>query len=323
MTQLLKHYEATLDVLAVDRPAATARTRAWLDHALAGLRDAPEGEPLWRSSGLTGDGYPVEFTFTTADDDIRCTVEPWPHAPAAQRVAQAVALATEPGSDHHGALTAELAGFQPPGSTLSFGAWVGGRFGADPANDRSKIYVEIAPEVQLSDAPAFGDLCVEPRIEAVEPATGRRERYYRGRGLQPHHLAQLLDRVGMRERFGDLRDSIESAYGRPLDGALPGGSAGWSLAEAPGRPPVMTVFMFARGLWGRDSRIIAQVQQFCSRFGLELTGHAAAVRSLPPSRGACTWHGMVGLMVAPGQPVHLALGLRPAKASQGRLGSTA
>src|SRR5262249_41263513 len=158
--------------------------------------------------------------------------------------------------------------------------WVGARFGADPSRDRLKLYVEIAPGVKLTDGPGFGDLAVEARIDAVEPASGRRERYYRGRGVKPHHLARLLDGVGLRDRFGELRECLEHAYGRPIDRSLPGGSAGWSIARAPGQPPALTVFLFARALWGGDLRIVARANEFCDWSGRPLVGHARAVAGL-------------------------------------------
>ena len=72
-----------LDALAFDRPAAAARAARWLDDALADIWASRCPEYAWQAGVLTGDGYPVEFTFTTADDDIRCTVEPWPDVAAA------------------------------------------------------------------------------------------------------------------------------------------------------------------------------------------------------------------------------------------------
>jgi peptide/nickel transport system ATP-binding protein len=94
------------------------------------------------------------------------------------------------------------------------------------------VYVEIAPGAEPTGGPGFGDLACEARIEAVEPASGRRERYYRGRDVKPHHLARLLDGAGLGDRLGELRECVEHAYGRPIDGALPGGAAGWSIARA-------------------------------------------------------------------------------------------
>jgi hypothetical protein len=299
-----------LDALAFDRPAAAARAARWLDDALADIWASRCPEYAWQAGVLTGDGYPVEFTFTTADDDIRCTVEPWPDVAAADRLARARTLAQATDAE----LDGELHTLQPRGARLTFGSWVGARFGADPSRDRLKLYVEIAPGVELADRPGFGDLAAEARIDAVEPASGRRERYYRGRDVKPHHLARLLDGVGLRDRFGELRECLQHAYGRPIDGSLPGGSAGWSIARAPGQAPALTVFLFARALWGGDARIAARASEFCDWSGRALVGHARAVAGLSPSVGACTWHGMVGFTVTPSQPIHLALGLRPSMA---------
>jgi hypothetical protein len=299
---------AVLDALAADRPAAAGRAAGWLDGALAGIRASNCPEYAWRAGVLTGDGYPVEFTFTAADDDIRCTVDPWPDVAADGRLARALTLARAADAELHG----ELRALQPRGARLTFGAWVGARFGADPTRDRFKVYVEIAPGAELTGGPGFDDMPCEARIEAVEPASGRRERYYRGRNVMSHHLARLLDGAGLGDRFDELRECVEHAYGRPVDGALPGGAAGWSIARAPGQAPVLTVFLFARALWGGDARIVTRVGEFCAWSGRALIGYVPAVADLPPSAGACTWHGMAGFTVTPGQPVHLTLGLRPA-----------
>src|SRR5262245_27962380 len=64
--------DRTLDGFPADMASRAATALRSLLHD----RIAADGERAWSSSRLTGDGFPVEMTFTTADDRLRYTVEP-------------------------------------------------------------------------------------------------------------------------------------------------------------------------------------------------------------------------------------------------------
>jgi hypothetical protein len=289
---------AALAALARHRPEAAARASAYADRWLASVRNSACPEHAWQASPLTGDGYPIEFAFSTADDDIRQTIAPWPDEPPHERLALAASM-TESRIDLEALRRLQT-------GPLRYGVWVSGRH--DGHRDRTKLYVEIASGA----VPAgFSDQPAQARIEAVEPATGRTERYFRAERLQLHHLGQLLAEVDAHDRYTELRDAIESAAGRSIDAGLPGGSAGWSVARGPRRPPTLTVFVFAGALWGGDGAIRSGLLAFAAARGLDLGAYAEVSARLADRTGRATSHGLVGFVVAPGAPIHFTVGLRP------------
>ena len=102
---------------------------------------------VWRFSGLSTDGSPLQFAFSTADSTLRYTTEvAGPEAAAPTRLARAVDLAVR------------LTGAKAPGkrlrawgtlqsaASLRWGAWLGVRH--DGVRARTKIYIEVPRDVR-------------------------------------------------------------------------------------------------------------------------------------------------------------------------------
>src|SRR5262245_59487706 len=64
-----------LRVFAEHSSALARRAEASLGVLLNGVRSSCWPEVAWQFSQLTGDGFPVEFAFSSADDVLRYTVE--------------------------------------------------------------------------------------------------------------------------------------------------------------------------------------------------------------------------------------------------------
>ena len=67
--------ERVLELAASGSPGATAAAAVALREALAGIRTSSWPEVAWPFSRITGDGYPVEFTFSSHDGALRYTTE--------------------------------------------------------------------------------------------------------------------------------------------------------------------------------------------------------------------------------------------------------
>jgi hypothetical protein len=293
------------------------------------LRDvykSPLPDFAWHASALTGDGFPLEVAFASNDRVIRYTAAASaPELAAEVRISDALMLVEELGGhavppEVARGLRAMQAG-ATAGNGLRYGAWVGGRHeGASASNDRFKLYVEVPegrsalplplPMCQIP-IPQLSDRRVHLRMVGYEPATGTHEIYYRVARAMSYHVYHLLRQAGLDHQTTDLLDVIGQAYSRPLHDEIPGGAAGCSYTLAPGRPAVLTLFLFARALWGGDRRILCSLRALAAARGWELGAYQQVAAPLAARDLYQTYHGMVGFVVAPQRPIQLTIGLRP------------
>jgi hypothetical protein len=315
----------------MDRPACAAAKR--VSAALRNLlRNAyTTGNPhAWRSSRLTGDGFPLEFVFSTGDAHLRYTADPGAsRSSRAGLLEDAVALLAtlrQPPPDPR--VLAYLRAAQQRTADLCYGAWIGGRHPVGDAKnghcgqDHFKLYAEIPGNGLAWHLPfitAYVPLPqrllerpVQLRLAGVEPATGRLEFYFRIRNPAAGTLPLLLQPANQQSRAGELVDFLAQAYGHPLTERIPGGSVGFSFVSTPGSETVVfTLFLFTRVLWGGDARIR---NRFAERMRAAGQDPAAYRRFSAPlaDRDVCqTYHGLMGLTVAPQAPIQLTLGVRP------------
>lgn len=331
--------QAALDALAVTSQSTVAR-RAMIERAGTALKVLLRASytsrnlAAWNFSSLTGDGFPLELAFTTADFSVveghlRYTVDPGgPDLPATERLGHAIALLDELGSPAPNADLLELlAHWQraAPPDALHYGAWVGGRHAVsclgNAPMDRFKLYVETPlgdqearPDLiaaHLDPSPLLPGRVLELRMLALEPATGRMEFYFRIRHLQTLALGHLLHPAGLRQRLDELLEFIRQAYGHPLDERIPGGSVGFSYAVAPGEPTAFTLFLFTRLLWGGDGRIRQRFYERLQSAGLDPAPYWQVTAPLAKRDIYETYHGLLGFTLAALAPIQLSLGVRP------------
>jgi hypothetical protein len=298
-------------VLASFPDAVAARAETALRAALAD-RLADPAPDAWRGSRLTGDGYPVEVAFCTADDRLRLTVEPGSRGVGAgERLARVeAALRRCTGAGLAPPLRRRLAALQAPGP-LRYGAWLGCRFGiGEPAY---KVYAE-APEgrVHGADWPvplALPDREVGVRMVAVAPTGEPTETYLRVPSLRPEHLPAVLAPVGLAERVAWLLGYLEEAYGHPIRDRIPGPSVGISYVL--GATPRVSLHLYARAVWGGDARIRRGFLRAGRALGWDARGYEEVSAPLAGRDEWRTYHGLLGITVpADGDPA-LTIGLRP------------
>ena len=313
-------HPALIQALAIFPEATASRAAAALSTALAD-RITLDSEEAWSNSFLTGDGFPVELTFTTADTCLRWTVEPMRAAlPPRRRFEEAARLLDrlDPAGLPHSTLAA-LQRMQQEGE-LSYGAWLGGRHGTE--GSEYKLYAE-APEDLPSEAvlsrlvpglpqPRLPDRAARVRMLAYSPALAQWEVYYRIDSLQPYHLPRLFAPAGLEGSADEVLGWIAEAYGHPLRSRLPGPSVGVSYTlQLSGRVRQVTLFFFARVFWGADIRIRQRFGQWARAVGWDDIRYQQVTASLAVRQSWQTYHGILGITIAPERRLALSLGVRP------------
>ena len=325
--------QSAIQHIAQTDPSTAGRFSIALNVLLRAVETSNDPQ-AWRSSHLTGDGFPLEITFTTADGHLRYTVDPGGcEMPMRERLGYAVSLLNELGQPPaNPEILSHLAGIQKAApDQLHYGAWTGGRHRAGrtagvpagaPWEDRYKIYVE-APESDPQSQLPFITPYLDPpprlynhplllRMAALEPASGRMELYFRTNRLETAALTTLLHPVGLRARADELADFIEQAYSFPLNGQLPGGSVGFSYSLIPGQQPAaFSLFLFTRLLWGGDARIRQRFAERLQANGQDPALYQQITAPLAERDVHQTYHGLLGFVVSTGAPIHLSLGVRP------------
>jgi hypothetical protein len=323
----------------IDHPALTQALDAFpaklAEHASASLhtllysRLEADGLIAWSGSRLTGDGFPVEITFTTADDRLRYTVEPASRScTPQQRLEAAVQLINSLGA---AGLDEDTAGtfraMQNLGG-LTFGAWIGGRHSA--SDSQYKIYVEM-PETNIEGsnyltrklgslpAPRLYDRSANLRMAAFSPATAQWELYYRVMSFAPEHMAGTLAPAGLKGMAEMLLSVIKDAYGYSFGERLPGESTGISYsfhAGSQGAEPhyevqSVTLFFFARAFWGGDARIRQQFGRCAAALGWDDSRYQKVTTALASRKMWKTYHGIVGFTMLLYGKIALSIGIRP------------
>jgi len=321
---------AALNTLARSNPEAAGRASLAL-RVLLRRSYSSNASSVWNYSRLTGDGFPVEFSFTTGDTRLRYTADPGgTDLPAQERMGGALGLMAElgePAADQR-VLRYLAVCQQERAGALRYGAWVGGRHPVHDAGlpqstrDRFKLYGEVPENGLESHRPFINAFLNFPQrlyqgaaqltMIATEPSTGRIELYLRTRQLELVTLPLLLEAAGLRSSAGELVGYIEEAYDHRLEGRIPGGSAGFSYAFIPGSSEVVfTLYLFTRMLWGGDARIRRRFSERLRTGGQNPADYLELTSPLAERDVYQTYHGLLGFSAASAAPIQLSLGVRP------------
>jgi hypothetical protein len=305
--------EAALDIIGHLEPQASRRASSGIAAILAG-RDQ-RGDRGYDGK-LTGDGYPVEFVFSSLDPAVRYTCE-----------AGGLVAALETLRSLGVAAWCPLEGLQEGSLKLEWGAWIGARH--DATSDRYKLYAEV-PEA-LSAPARFamaGRLgrsrtlleshVFAPRIVGWDPSTGCLEIYFRARQMESAELRGVFRLAG----FGEAEESalwtlVEDAGGEPIRGRLPGAQQGFSLSVDPaGRALVFSFFVFARSFFGTDAAARAGMLALAEQRGWNAKAYSLLSAPLAQFRGKGPCHGIVSFIVDLAGRSGVAVGLRPPAAGK-------
>ncbi|WP_300530439.1 hypothetical protein [Maricaulis sp.] len=307
--------------------AAMAATGQAMRNLLDGLGDLA----TWRLSTLTGDGFPCELTFTTANDALRLTCETGaPRAAGSKRLGEVARLAamlsspgvgagSDPGVDADLALLERLQSWQALGP-LEFGAWLGLRV-TTAGRVGTKVYAEMPAAAQpaaLRDlASCFG---VEPGLPGREkslrmigftPGHSRLEYYFAVHGLQSWEIGALMHPLGLHGRRAEVLPVFESVLGRALHHALPSPVFGFSYAVGGDELPVFSFYAFADHLFRSDASARARLLEFLQRHDLQLNGYEAVSEPVRQDATTAHGHGLFGVALAGDLPPVIHVGLRP------------
>jgi hypothetical protein len=294
-------------------PAELAGRAEGVIAALLGERRADPSPDAWRGSRLTGDGFPFEFGFSTADARLRFTLEPGRAATGADtRLDLAVhEIDRLSGEQVPDGVVRSLAAMQAERS-LRFGAWIGCRVGE--RDTTYKLYAEVPPDPpssRLFDRPvALLDRAVTPRMVSYTPATLTSEWYVRVESMEPRHLAAVLAPARQEAESSRLIDILEDAYGHRIRGRLPGPSVGVSYLTR-GGPPIVTLHFYARAIWGSDARIRAGFVRIARVQGWDPGTYLDVTAPMANREDWRTYHGILSVTLSPRAEPSFAIGVRP------------
>jgi len=308
---------------ALDAAATPPQARRWIRRSLEGTHRSCWPGLAWRSSRLTGDGYPVELSFAADDPALRWTADvAGPEVDPAQRLPAAIEAITSWDPDTADLLETyapALHAFQRAGQ-LRWGCWVGGRSLGEAA--RWKLYIEIPPQGLPRAGPACAllhavdrphDPTTSVRMIGWDPRADRQELYVRVAHLDTLRLSRLLDLAAARHRLGELLDVLQAAYRRPVRPRLPGTDHGLTVSfdRATGTVAAVSVCAFAVAMFGPDAHTRAAVLALAADRGWRLGGYPAVSAPLANTTIFPTAHQMVTITVTADGPIRFHIGLRP------------
>lgn len=275
-------------------------------------RHAEDGDEAFRGSTLTGDGFPLEFGVSALDPRLRFTCEPGSrNLPPMARMQLAAKLAGQLGGKTLPAHLLATLRWAQQGADLAYGGWLGARID-DKGAVQAKLYAELSPD---RPPPMLGEYVprlpyrpVEPRMLGID-CDGQAELYLRLPSLLPAELPALLAPAGMEARADEVVALLSKSYGQPFRDRLPGSSVGVSYAAGDSGCAV-TLYFFARALWGGDARIR---QRFAALIA-DPAQRETYWRATAPLAGRDLWqtrHGLAGLVLRPAALPSWVVGFRP------------
>lgn len=289
---------------AFDASAAGAASRA-IAEALA---ERLACEDPWVGSRLTGDGFPCEFAFSTADARVRFTVEPGARTLAPrERLDVAVHVLERLGHPPISRATITALRDMQASGELAYGAWIGGRAG--PLGFTGKIYVEVPRGAALrSRSLAALARAASPRMIAFMPASAAFEAYLRIGTLSPAALPAVLAPVGGERHARAVHEFVEDVHGRRIHDRYPGHigvSYDWPRAER------LTMYFYAGALWGPDAAIRRGFSRAARMLGADDAPYLHATQPMAERDTWKTSHGLFGVTLDAAGGLSAAIGIRP------------
>lgn len=302
-------------------PEPAARAGASLDLILNGVYGSSWQEVAWGFSGLTYDGFPVEFAFSAADNTIRYVAEvAGPEVDSAERLSIAEKKLISLGKTRMPKEVSELLHKILLTGALQFGAWIGGRHG--PGGDRYKLYMEIprsdSEEHEYLIRNILGNVSLlpgrNPRFQMIgyEPATSRLELYFSITGLELWEIERLLSLAGMRAKWPEFLSLIEEAYGHRPELALSRSRVGFSFSAQKSREEIVfTIFKSARSVFGSDKSIRNRILGLAELKGWDLRCYEALSLPVAERGGWDTRHGIISFVAQQKSHPTLSITIRP------------
>jgi hypothetical protein len=319
--------DRVLEIFGTNVAEPALRAAASLSGLLQPLQQSSWSDVKYSFSRLTGDGFPVEFTFSSATTAISYTTEiAGPELDERKKVGLAAALLQEkakglPGNsyspDSYSAIINRL-GQQPD---LTYGAWMAGRHD-NGKNDRFKIYLEVT-----NTCADIGVSCLKrflPDFSAVNShqcllrmlsvnTSGKLEYYFRLSSLDVWQLLYLLRCFGFANQGKELIEFVALLSKRKFDRSFIGDSLGLSIAlDEHGMPEAATIFTFNFKVFEPgDGSIRRSVLTYSDWFGWDFASYAQITEPLASTTSRFTNHGLVAFTTTTGGQKIFQVGLRP------------
>lgn len=313
--------DRALRLCAESSADAAAQAAASLAVLLKGIENSARQEVKWNFSRLTGDGFPIEFTFSSASEAIIYAAEfAAPEVPHARRLQIANKLLQRLGSNSLSPeLTEELQKNQQSGALL-YGAWLSGRHNA--AGNSYKIYLEI-PQDNLAggvfaqnfikDYTPLAQSNAQLRMFGYNSGTQSAELYFRTGNLETWNINSVMSCFGLAAERKDLVEFVGQIFERTFRNDFLPSNAGLSIAFSADRTPVaISLFAFARSVFrGGDDAIRRALLRWGERLDWKLRNYEKVSAPLAARSGWHTLHGMVVFSISRGNAPTLQIGLRP------------
>lgn len=308
---------STLQIVEAEAPGVYEDLADSLQQILQGILESKWPAVSWEFSCLTGNGFPVEFSFSTNDNALRFVSEiNGPECSYADRVyyvqhlLESCNVPVLPSNLLH-----EIVGLQS-NSHLDYGVWMGCRLTQE--GRKYKLYFEMPPgskevtERYLGEKPLLADRTERLRMLGYDPVSGRTELYFRANDLELRHLKELLLYVNLENQFEPLVELIQGMTNRWRGEVLPSNPVGFSISISPtGAPPIFGIFLFARSLCCSDKAIRQKVMKLSEHRGWEMDLYNAFTRPIADRTSFLTAHGMFSFIAAAGVEPFMHVGVSP------------
>ncbi|HTE24175.1 hypothetical protein [Flavitalea sp.] len=325
MERLKINYQAIDRVLGIfgETNAEPALRAAYsLSGFLWPLQESIWPEIKYSFSRLTGDGFPVEFTFSSVTNAISYTTEiAGPETGEAKKIEIASALLQRKSNALPPVSISTTISKLVQQPTLTYGAWMAGRHD-NGKTDRFKTYLEVTEtcaEIGASFLQRFlPDFSVMKRQHfslrmLSANSTGKIEYYFRLSSIDVWQLLYLMRCLGFAEQGKELLEFVGLLSKRKFDKSFIGDSLGFSVAlDEVGLPEAITIFTFNYKVFEPgDPCIRNSLLRYSDWFGWDFGIYAQITEPLANKTGRLTNHGLVAFTITPDGKKIFQIGLRP------------
>lgn len=284
-------------------PNSTAHAENALGQALSHVRASAWPEVAWSFSRINGDGFPVEFTFSSSEGGLRYTSEiAGPEVDEQERWRYALNWAGD--SDSESMRSDFVTRWQS--GPLRWGAWVGGYHSESAC--RRKAYLEVSTTTATESPPGVPSIPgAKLRFLGIDASGTQTEFYFRRDALEQADVGRLLWLLGSGACFAPICETLSATLPWPTHDRLLPTSSGFSIAAG----GVLTIYTYARCVWGGDANIRRCLLDLAEKHCWDFELYEAVTRPLESRTSHLTFHGILAWVAVPGRPVELRISVRP------------
>lgn len=265
----------------------------------------------WKFSGLSADGCPLQFEFSTNDDRLRFVTEVAPaEAEHHDRLGAAVDLIERLGIPMPPAPEIDFWKALQSGRDLRWGAWLGVRHDGRCAH--AKLYAEVPAELRDPSAAGLAQPIVPSSrimMAGYDCSSGAREYYFRQPQMDSNERLAFLRFIGKTPRRQAVLEAFAEVSALPLRAALDWIDFGYSLTCGPSTDERFSMFVEPRSL-----RSAARIRRQFLRWEDRVGRTASAYRDLAGALadGCLPSHGIVAVSADGAGAAELRVGISAA-----------